>query len=347
MQITSRPFGTTASGIPTTAWRVLAPSGMALEVIDYGATITSLRVPDTAGVSHEVTLGLLDLVSYETETNFMGATVGRYANRISRGRFTLDGMEYDLAQNDRGHHLHGGPTGFGRQVWIGEEFQDSFGAGVTFGLVSHHGHEGFPGTVSVQVSFRIDEQDRLSIHYAASTDRPTVLNLTNHAYFNLAGGGGGGGGTVLDHELHVAADHWIPVTPKGIPFAGLTSVEGSVMDLRQSTRIGDVLANDTVQLRDMGGLDHTWAFNRPGTDGPPQVTLRDPQSGRAMAIRTTKPGVQVYTGNHLTGIHAPQTGICLETQFFPDSPNRPEFPSPILQPDDTYEHTTQFSFDVP
>jgi len=339
LQITSRPFGTTSAGIETTAWRILSPTGMACEITDYGATITSLRVPDETGATKEVTLGLIDLRSYESEQNFMGATIGRYANRISQGRFRLDGWEYDLPQNDRGHHLHGGPDGFHRQVWTSQRFDDPFGAGVTFGLVSHHGHAGYPGTVSAQVSFRLDHQNRLSIHYAATTDRPTMLNLTNHAYFNLATTG-----TIHDHELRVDADSWIPVTPKGIPFTGVRPVAGSPMDLRNFTRLGDVLTQDTLQLRDMAGLDHNWVLNDTSIESPPPITLRDANSGTTMWMRTTKPGVQVYTGNHLTGVHAPYTGVCLETQFFPDSPNRPEFPSAALGPDETYEHTTEFTF---
>jgi aldose 1-epimerase len=323
--------------------------GLEVRAISYGATIVSLRVPDREGRLDDVVLGHDDLDGYLKSSPYFGCVVGRYGNRIAGGRFALDGRSYQLATNDGPNHLHGGKQGFDKKVWDAEPFQRDDAAGVVFSLVSPDGDEGYPGNLKVRVTCTLNDRDELAFDYLATTDQPTPVNLTQHSYFNLAGHGSG---DVLGHELTIFASRFTPVDATLIPTGVLAPVEGTPFDFRRPTPIGARIAEDHEQLRYGRGYDHNWVLDRQG-DGPVHAArLADPKSGRVMDVHTTEPGIQFYAGNFLDGtitgkagqVYRHRGGLCLETQHFPDSPNKPSFPPVVLKPGQTYATTTVYRF---
>lgn len=340
----SIPFGVTAGGAPVSRL-LLGGGGLACEVLSYGGTVRALRVPDRAGRPVDVVLGFDALADYEAQSQFIGATVGRYANRIGGARFSLGGEEFLLPANDGPNHLHGGPAGFDRRVWTVEELAADR---AVLGLVSPGGEAGYPGTLRVKVTFAL-EDGGLSIRYEAVSDADTVCSLTNHSYFNL---GGHDSGPVLDQEVMLCADRYTPTGGDSIPLGELEAVAGTPMDLRAMTPIGGRIDADFRQLRLAGGYDHNWAVRGvPGTLRPAARAFC-PDTGIGLDVETTLPGVQFYTANHLAGLPAGKGGavygrrhaFCLETQFYPDAPNRPAFPSPVLRAGEKYDHTTRYVF---
>jgi aldose 1-epimerase len=338
-------WGHTASGAPVERY-TLSSSEISVDVITFGARVVSLQAADRAGVKADVVLGYASLNEYEADTTYQGAIVGRYGNRIAHGTFEIDGHVFHVPTNNNGNALHGGPEGFDKKVWVAHEIP----GGVEMTLVSGDGDMGFPGELSVQVRYTI-EKNSLHIIYAATTTKPTVVNLTNHCYFNLCGEGQG---TILDHTLMLSAAAMTPVHAGLIPTGALASVEGTPFDFRKLTKIGERIDVDNEQLKCAGGYDHNWVLN--GDSGSLRLAAEvfDLSSGRTLTVKTTEPGVQFYSGNFLKGMFTGKSGakyerhfgFCLETQHFPDSPNHPEFPSTLLSPGETLHSETIFSFGV-
>ncbi|MFG3506721.1 aldose epimerase family protein [Streptomyces sp. NPDC047821] len=342
-------FGTLADGTAVHRW-TLRNGGTRLKVLSYGGIVQSLEVPDRHGRYANVSLGFDDLDAYVSSSPFFGALIGRYGNRIAGGRFTLDGREHRLSVNDGPNSLHGGARGFDKRVWDVEPFTDRTGVGLVLRYVSADGEMGYPGTLRVTVTYTLTPRGEWRVDYAATTDRATVVNLTNHTYYNLAGEGGG---DVLGHELRLAASRYTPTDATLIPTGELAPVAGTPFDFRSGKPIGEDIRTAHPQLVLAQGYDHNWVLDKGATARPlPVATLRDPGSGRTMTIATTEPGVQFYSGNFLDGTLAGPSGrtyrqgdgLCLETQHFPDSPNRPEFPSTVLRPGATYRSTTVHRF---
>jgi aldose 1-epimerase len=349
-EVTRAPFGQLPDGTPVESFTLRNTHGVEVRAISYGAIIVSLRVPDRAGRFDDVVLGHDDLAGYLARSAYFGAVVGRYGNRIAKGRFTLDGKTYTLATNNGPNHLHGGVKGFDKVVWKGEPASTAEGASVTFRYTSPDGEEGYPGTLAVRVTYTLSDRDELSFEYAATTDKPTPVNLTQHSYFNLAGGGS----DILGHELTIEADRFTPVDATLIPTGQLAPVSGTPFDFRRPTAIGARIGQDDEQLRRGGGYDHNFVLNR-AREGLVRVArLADPKTGRTMDIQTTEPGLQFYSGNFLDGTivgkggvaYKHRSGLCLETQHFPDSPNQPSFPSTILRPGRQYRSKTVLVFGV-
>ena len=310
--------------------------GMRARVSTYGATLLSLHAPDRDGRPGPVVLGFEDPARYLGPHPHLGATVGRYANRIAGGRFDLDGRNVRLTRNEGRHHLHGGDTGFGRVEWVGHAEP----AGVRLEYASADDEEGYPGSVDVEVTYRLNEANELRIDWRAHSSRSTVINLTHHSYFNLRDGGAS---PVLDHELQVNADAFTPIDAEGIPTGELDPVEGTALDFCEPRRLGERIQ---ALVSERGGYDHNFALHS-GGGLTWAARLRDPASGRALEVRTTQPGLQLYTGNFLDGRPWPRWhGVCLETQHFPDSPNRLHFPSTRLEPGEEYAETVVYAFSV-
>ncbi len=333
------PWG---EGTDVVQYHLSNPSGMRVSLTNLGATVTAVLVPDRDGKLENVTLALPTPEDYATNSPYFGAICGRYANRIAKGTFTLGGKDYKLATNNGENHLHGGKKGFTHAVWHAEAVEDA-GDGnpaVKFTHVSPDGDEGYPGTLKTTVTYTLTAENELRIGYSAQTDQPTPLNLTNHAYWNLAGAGKG---TMLDQVVTLNAGRYLPVDAGMIPTGELKSVEGTPMDFRKPTAIGQRIAD--VE----GGYDHCYVVNDGGKELRLAATVVDPKSGRAMEVRTTEPGVQLYTGNFLdgsptSGSYPKHGGFCLECQHFPDSPNQPDFPNTILSPGEVYTQTTIYRF---
>jgi aldose 1-epimerase len=351
----SRPFGTTPDGDPVDLITLSGAGGLELDVSTYGGIVTRLLAPDRDGQLADVVLGHDTLEPYLAGTPYFGAIVGRYGNRIAGGCFALDGMEYTLAVNDGMHHLHGGERGFDKVVWDAETRSNGVAggpeAGVVFSFVSPDGDEGYPGALSVRVTYALTSDAALRIDYEARTDAPTVVNLTHHGYWNLAGHGMG---DVLEHELSIAASRFTPVDETLIPTGELRSVEGTPLDFRSPTAVGSRIEAHDEQLGFGGGYDHNFVLDGwKGEEAPkPAAVLRDPASGRTMEVLTTEPGLQFFSGNFPDwrtvgkggAVYGHRTGLCLETQHFPDSPNQPAFPSTVLRPGETYRSTTVYRF---
>ncbi len=327
------------------------PGGLTVRVLDYGGVIQSLEAPDRHGVPANVVLGFPALDDYVANTRpgaarvFFGAVIGRYANRIARGAFTLDDVQHQLPLNNGPNSLHGGPAGFDTRVWSATELHETDSVGVRLELVSPHGDGGFPGTVDAQVTYRLDRHNRLSITYRATTDAPTVLNMTNHTYWNLAGEGSG---DVHRQSLMLNASRFCAVDENLIPVGTPVPVEGSPFDFRLPTAIGARIGAAHPQLRTAGGYDHNWVLDSSGASFAAQAC--DPVSGRLLTMWTSEPGLQFYSGNFLTDDlvgtsgrpYGRGAGFALETQHFPDSPNRQDFPSTVLRPGDVYHQETVF-----
>ncbi len=324
--------------------------GIEVKVITYGGIITSIRTPDRSGKLDDIVLGFDSLAGYLGDSPYFGAIVGRYANRIADGQFTLDGTTYHLAKNNGPNSLHGGVRGFDKVVWSGEPFQTDSGVGVTLRYSSNDGEEGFPGTLLARVTYTLTPRDELVVDYEATSDKATPVNLSQHTYWNLKGGG-----DVLDHVLTLNAAAFTPVDSTLIPTGAITPVAGTPFDFRTPAPIGARIAQDNTQLRYGRGYDHNWVLDRGSGPGLVHAArLVEPTSGRTLDISTTEPGVQFYSGNFLDGtikgkggrVYAYRSGLCLETQHFPDSPNHPNFPSTILRPGATYRSRTVFAFGV-
>jgi aldose 1-epimerase len=342
--VTKTAFGTTPDGTAVDLYTLKAV-GIEARIMTFGARVVSIKTPDRDGKIADVVLGYSALDGYVADkSTYLGAVVGRYGNRIAFGKFALDGHQYQIPTNNGVNSLHGGTVGFDRLVWQGRAIAD----GVEMTLVSKDGDQGYPGTLTVHVRYTV-HHGALRIDYSSSADKDTVINLTNHSYFNLSGNPKK---TVLDEEIMISADQYTPVDASQIPTGELASVEGTPFDFRKSTVIGLRINDNNEQLKIGGGYDHNWVLR--GKNGEVKTAARvyDPQSGRVLTVTTTEPGVQFYTGNSLNGVaygsaqesHAKNTGLCLETQHFPDSPNHPSFPTTELKPGEVRHSTTTFTF---
>jgi len=336
-------FGVTSSGDPVSRYTLTNQRGSVARLIDYGATLTELWMPDREAVLADVVLGFDALDAYESGSGFFGCTVGRVANRIAGARFELDGIEYRLAANDGPNHLHGGRAGFDRAIWRSRAFAHALGPAVEFRHASPDGDEGYPGALDVSVVYALDREDALHIEYRAESTAPTLVNLTHHGYWNLAGSG-----DILAHELVLRADTYTEVGPRLIPTGRLLPVAGTPFDFRRAKPIG----RDIGELE--AGYDHNFVLATHARAEPLEVAeLRDPTSGRRMRLSTSEPGVQLYTANFLDGvegkrgdIYGRHAALCLETQHFPDAVHHAGFPSIVLRPGGTYRQTTVYRFDA-
>jgi aldose 1-epimerase len=349
------PYGTTQRGQTVEVFTMTNAHGLRVRFLSYGGVITELEVPDRTGRVANIVLGLRDLHDYETLSAHYGAITGRYANRIARAQFTLGGQTYHLIANNGANTLHGGPDALDKQVWTVEPAQTPDGVAATLSYVSRDGEQNFPGTLTTRVTYTLSDSNELRIDYLASTDKDTVINFTNHSYFNLAGNGSG---PVEDQMLLINADHYTPTGPDQIPTGELSPVEGTPFDFRQMMPIGARLRSAHPQMVYAHGYDHNFVLNkRSGESLSFAARAYDPRSGRVIDCFTTEPGLQVYTANYLNGsvvgssgtTYRQGEGFTLETQHFPDSPNRPEFPSTELKPGQEFRSTTIFRFatDVP
>jgi aldose 1-epimerase len=349
-EIPVESFGKTKSGEAVEAYTLTNANGMVAKVITYGATLTEWHAPDKNGKLADVVFGFDDVAGYESSDNqHFGCATGRFANRIAGGQFTLDGKEYQLAKNDGPNHLHGGvERNLGRIVWQARPFERDAERGLVFSYTSPDGEEGYPGKLAIQITYTLTDHGEIRIDYEATTDKPTPVNLTNHSYFNLSGAGAK---TVLDHELMLAADQYTPVDETLIPTGEIASVDGTPLDFRQAHRIGERI--DQLVDGPTEGYDHNLILRDPAGELRLAARLRDPASGRVMTVYTTEPGVQFYSGNFLHGQKGKggkpynlRSGMCLETQHYPDSVNHPTFPSVILRPGETFQQTTVYSMGV-
>jgi len=344
-------FGVMPDGDSVQVFTLANAHGIVVRAMTYGATILSLETPDASGRADDIVLGFSSLDDYLRGSPYFGAVVGRYGNRIAGGSFQLDGRSYQLATNDGPNHLHGGVKGFDKVVWRGESSTSDSTASVAFSYTSPSGEEGYPGTMEARVTYTLTNGDELVVEYRATTDAPTPINLTQHSYFNLAGAGRG---DILGHQLMIAADRYTPVDATLIPTGQLASVEGTPFDFRTPTEIGARIEAPDEQLARGRGYDHNFVLNRDGDGLVHAATLHDPSTGRTLDISTTEPGLQFYSGNFLDGtitgkdgrVYGHRSGLCLETQHFPGSPNEPAFPSTILRPGGEYHSTTVFAFGV-
>ncbi len=343
MSIYKEAFGKTTDGEEIDLFTLTNSNGLRAKVTNYGAIWVSLEVPDRDGKNGDITLGYDNLDGYISDTAYLGATVGRYACGIANGKFQLNGIEYTLALNAGEKHAHGGIKGFNKVVWKGEEVKDDKGVGIKFTYLSKDGEEGYPGNLSVTVSYTLTNDDEFKISYEAETDKPAIINLTNHSYFNLTGDASL---DILGHELTINADNFIPLDNIGLPQTGeKESVKGTPLDFTQSEEIGARINNVGV------GYDHCYVLNTGGGLLNLAAKVYEPKRGRVMEIYTTEPGLVFYTGNFLEVVRGKggrayhkHHGFCLETQHFPDSPNHPEFPSVILNPGEKYNHITVHKF---
>jgi aldose 1-epimerase len=344
------PFGVTPDGTPVELFTLGNTAGMQLSVMSYGATIVSLRVPDREGNLDDIVLGFDSLEGYRDHSHYFGAIVGRYANRIGRGRFELDGKRYRLPINDEPHHLHGGTRGFDRVVWECEPFRETRGDGLALRHSSPDGDQGYPGTLGVEVRYLLTRSNQLEVEYRATADKPTPVNLTQHSYFNLAGAGAG---DILGHQLTIDADAYTPVDCTLIPTGRIVPVADTPFDFRTPVAIGARIGDPDPQLEYTRGYDHNFVLRREGPGPMRAARVSEPVTGRTLAVFTTEPGLQFYSGNQLDGVagrggrsYGPHAGFCLETQHFPDSPNQPGFPSTILRPGTRYQSRTVFAFGI-
>ncbi len=351
LKLSSEPWGRSPAGHDVRRFTLASPTAE-VRVMTYGGVITGVRTPDRQGVWNEITLGHDTAAPYfdRATASFFGALVGRYGNRIEAGRFVLDGETFTLPRNDGPNTLHGGPEGFDQHDWAAETREDEAALSLTLTRRSPDGEQGFPGALDVSVTYRLSADGTLDLLYRARTDRPTVVNLTNHTYWNLHGGR-----DVLGHVLEVPAEQFVPVRADMIPAGGPAQVRGTPLDFRDARPVGARIGDDHEQLRLAGGYDHTFVLGgEPDAAGLRRAAhLREPDRGRTLEVWTSEPGVQVYSGNFLTGQpgragqpYAKHWGLCLETQHYPDSPNRPEFPSTRLDPGQEYRSHTRYRFGV-
>lgn len=344
-QITSERFGVMPDGDEVQLFSLTNDQGMEVKVTNYGGIIVAINVPDRVGKIGDVALGHNTLEGYLHRSRYFGALIGRHANRIARGKFVLDGVEYSLTINNDKNHLHGGRKGFDRVVWQAHEIE----GGLQLTYLSQDGEEGYPGNLEAIVTYALTDANELRIEYRATTDCDTIINLTNHSYFNFAGAG-----TILDHEVQINADTFTPVDESLIPTGEIRSVKDTPMDFTSPMAIGARIDDDYEQINNIGGYDHNFVLREGSEAFKKAATVYEPKTGRIMEVWTTQPGIQFYSGNFLNGsivgksgrAYVKHSGCCFETQHFPDSPNHPNFPSTVLKPGERYQQTTGFRFSV-
>jgi len=343
------PFGRAPEGAPAEIFTLFGDGGVTVRISNYGGVIVSVEAPGRDGKKADVVLGFKTLDEYAADKSFQGALIGRYGNRIAKGRFVLDGKTYVLATNNGPNHLHGGPGGFHKRVWGARVVPGPHGEALELTLLSPDNDEGYPGSLNAKVVYSLRPDNGLEIDYTATTSKPTVLNLTNHTYFNLAGEGSG---DILGHEIQIDADQFTPVDATLIPTGELRAVKGTPLDFTKSTAIGARIDDPYEQMAKGGGYDHNFVLRGPAGKLRLAARVTEPKSGRVMEVLTTEPGLQFYSGNFMDGSYggkagkpyARRHGLCLETQHFPDSPNQPKFPSVVLRPGGTYHATTVYRF---
>ena len=346
--ISVAPFDTLSDGTPVSLYTMTNGKGATMKVMNYGGIIVSFEVPDRNGNPIDVILGFDSLRAYEKRNPFFGALVGRYGNRIGKARFVLDGKEYDLVKNNNGNHLHGGTRGFDKVIWKADEIAAEDGVAIKLSYLSKDMEEGYPGNLNVEVIYTLTTDNTVRFDYKATTDKKTVINLTQHTYFNL----NGCQRDVLDHEISLNADKFVVVDETLIPTGEIRSVENTPFDFRTPVKIGERINDKDQQIQFGRGYDHCWVINGNGMRVAAEVY--EPASGIEMTVMTTEPGVQFYTGNFLDGtltgkngvVYKQRMGFCLETEHFPDSPNQEEFPSVVLNPGDTYSSHTSYQFEA-
>ena len=346
--VSSAPFGKMEDGTPVSLFTMNNGKGMTMKVMNYGGIIVSLMVPAKEGKPIDVILGFDSLKDYIAHNPFFGALVGRYGNRIAKGRFALDGKVYELVKNNNGNHLHGGTRGFDKVFWNIEEVPSGEGVAIKLSYASKDMEEGYPGNLRAEIVYTLTDDNTVKFDYKATTDKKTVVNLTQHTYFNL----NGGKTDILSHEVSLNADRFVPVDKTLIPTGELKSVENTPFDFRTPFAIGARIDEQDPQLQFAGGYDHCWVINGQGMRTA--AVVFEPVSGLEMTVDTTEPGVQFYTGNFLDGsltgknnvVYKKRTGFCLETEHFPDSPNQKQFPSVVLNPGDTYSTQTSYHFEL-
>lgn len=347
--ILKEPFGTTPDGRPISIYTLRNKKGAEARIMTYGGILVSCKVPDKNGQMGDVVLGYDDLDSYIKNSPYFGALIGRYGNRIARGHFSLDGVEYTLATNNYPNALHGGLKGFDKRVWSASTKIGKAGPELILSYLSKDGEEGYPGNLDVTAIYTLMDDNALRLQYTATTDKDTVLNLTQHSYFNLAGKG-----TILDHQVMIPADRFTPVDATLIPTGELQPVAGTPFDFRTPTAIGARIGQDNEQLKFAGGYDHNWVINKKFGELTLMARVTDPASGRVLEIFSTEPGLQFYSGNFLDGtitgkggwVYQHRAAFCVEPQHYPDSPNKPEFPTTELKPGQIYHNTIIYRFSV-
>jgi aldose 1-epimerase len=345
--VTKESFGTTKDGQPVDLYTLRNAQGVEARIMNYGGIVLSLKVPDRQGRLGDVVLGYDTLAAYEKETPYFGCLVGRYGNRIAKGKFSLNGVNYTLATNNYPNALHGGLKGFDKVVWKAKSGQSKLGPTLELTYVSKDGEEGYPGNLSVKAVYTLTEDNALRLDYTATTDKDTVVNLTQHSYFNLAGKG-----DILGHEVYIHADYFTPVDSTLIPTGVLRPVKGTPFDFNQPTTIGARVNQSDEQLKFGGGYDHNWVINKPFGQLGLMARVTEPTTGRVLEVLSTEPGLQFYCGNFLDGkltgkggwVYQFRNGFCMEPQHYPDSPNQPKFPTVVLKPGQTYKNTIIYRF---
>lgn len=343
------PFGKLPTGEATTLYTLTNANGVVVKVTNFGGVITSINVPDKNGKMGDVVLGFDNVDGYLKNKSFFGAVIGRYGNRIGKGQFELDGKKYQLTLNDGVNHLHGGTVGFDKILWDAKPFKTDTTVGVTLTHLSPDGDQGYPGNLNVTVVYELNNSNEFVMKYKATTDKATPINMTQHPYFNMAGGG-----TILDQELQINASRYTPIDNTLIPTGEIAPVKGTPFDFTKAHKIGDMIAQENVQLKNGGGYDHNWALDKKSdSEWGLDATFTDPKSGRVLEVWSDEPGIQFYSGNFLDGkvdgkgVNFVYRGaICLEPQHFPDSPNKANFPSTILKPGAEYNSKLSFKFSV-
>ena len=351
VSIEKKEYGTTPAGQKVDVYTLKNQKGMEVNIMTYGGIITSLKVPNKAGVSEEVVLGFNNLEQYTKPNPYFGALIGRFGNRIAKGKFTLDGKEYKLAANNGANALHGGPEGFHRVIWTAEEAKAGESASLKLKYVSKDMEEGYPGNLTVFVTYTLNNDNSLDVLYEATTDKKTVVNLTQHSYFNLSGDFTK---PILDHEITIDADKLVPVDADLIPTGKLTDVTNTPFDFRKPKVVGKEIEAKDDQIKKGLGYDHCWVLNNQDKGERFAASAYDSTSGRLLEVYTDQPGIQFYSGNFLDGTlpmrnggtYAHRTGLCLETQHYPDAPNQKDFPSTVLSPGENYKTKTSFKFSV-
>ena len=343
MTIKQKTYGTTIDGHSVDCFTLKITNGVEIDILNYGGVITSIKTPNKKGIIENIALNYDSLPQYIENGFYLGAIIGRYGNRIANGIFSLDGVEYTLAKNNGPNNLHGGIVGFDKAIWDARTKSTADSVSLILNYSSNDMEEGFPGNLNTIVSYTLKSDNTLEIDYKASTDKKTIVNLTNHSYFNLSGNCKN---NILDHKLQIHADTFLRVNEFSIPTGETLKVEKTPFDFRAFKTIGDDIESDNEQLKLGNGYDHCWVLKNQNKGVRLIATAYHEESGRVLEVFSDEPGVQLYTGNFLDGIHAKRTGFCLETQHYPDSPNQPSFPSVVLNPGEIYSSKTSFKFSV-
>ncbi len=347
--ITSAPFGALPDGRRATLYTLTNRNGLVVKITDFGGIITEIHTPDRGGVLADIALGFDSVEPYVSDSPYFGALIGRYGNRLCGGRFTIDGKTWQLPLNDGENHLHGGPGGYHTVLWKALPFQEGDAVGLTLTHCSPDGEQDYPGRLDVTVVYELNGDNEFIMTFDAVTSKPTPVNLTQHSYFNLAAGG-----DILGHELSIDADGYTPIDASSIPTGAIEPVKGSAFDFRSPRPIGERIGDDDLQLKNGSGYDHNFVLNKPAQRAMTRAArVRDPVSGRVLELFTEEPGVQFYSGNFLDGklngkgrIYVYRSGLCLEPQHFPESPNHPSFPNTILRPGEEYATVSKYKFSV-